>query len=71
MKREEVKSSALKSVGFDPDKRILETELISKRIYQYKDVPLSIYTNFMKAESLGKYYNKHIKDEYEYEEVGR
>lgn len=68
MKREKVKSSALKSVGYNPDERLLETELTTKRIYEYKEVPESVYINFMKAESLGKYYNKYIKDEYEFEE---
>jgi hypothetical protein len=68
MKREKVKSTALKSVGYDPDERLLETELITDRIYLYKEVPETVYTNLRKAKSLGKYYNKYIKDEYECEE---
>lgn len=68
MKREKVKSTALKSVGYNPDERLLETELITERIYQYKEVPEVIYHNLMKAESLGRYYNKYIRDEYEHEE---
>jgi len=68
MKRENVVSSALKSVGYNPDEKLLETELITNRIYEYKEVPESVFTELMKAESLGKYYNKYIRDEYEYEE---
>ena len=71
MKREKVKSTALKSVGYNPDERLLETELITERIYQYKEVPEAIYLNLMKAESLGRYYNKYIRDEYEHEEKTR
>ena len=68
MEREKVESTALKSVGYNPDERLLETELITERIYQYKEVPEVIYHNLMKAESLGRYYNKYIRDEYEHEE---
>lgn len=68
MKREKVKSTALKSVGYNPDERLLETELITERIYQYKEVPEAVYLSLMKAGSLGRYYNKYIRDEYEHEE---
>jgi lysyl-tRNA synthetase class 2 len=61
MKREKVESSVLKSVGYDKDKKVLETELVNSTIYEYYQVPFSEYTNLMKSPSLGEYYNTHIK----------
>jgi hypothetical protein len=72
MKRKPVNSSALKSVGYNEEKRILEVEILETgRTYQYKDVPLEEYVSFMEAPSLGIYYNKVIKDKYEYDEIFR
>ena len=68
MKREKVESSVLKSVGYDKDKKVLETELVNDTIYEYYKVPLSEYTNFIKSTSLGEYYNKHIK-KYRYKKL--
>lgn len=61
MKRENVESSVLKSVGYDKDKKVLEIELVNNAIYKYYKVPVSEYTNLMKSSSLGEYYNKRIK----------
>lgn len=64
MNRTPVNSSALRSVGYDPATLTLETELSSGRVYQYLDVPESVFTEFMNAPSLGIYYNKSIKNDY-------
>lgn len=61
MNREMVKSSVLKSVGYDKNKQVLETELVNDSLYEYYKVPFSAYTDLMKSPSLGEYYNKHIK----------
>ena len=68
MKRENVESSVLKSVGYDEDKKLLETELVNEAIYEYYKVPVSEYINFMKSPSLGEYYNRHIK-KYRYKKL--
>jgi len=70
MKREPVDSSALKSIGYNEDKKILEVQLLETgKVYQYKDVPLEEYFDFMDAKSLGEYYNRVIKEKYEYREL--
>ncbi len=61
MKRENVESSVLKSVGYDKNKKVLETELVNQALYEYYKVPVSEYANLMNSPSLGEYYNKHIK----------
>lgn len=70
MKREPVDSTALKSVGYNEDKHLLEVEILeSGRIYQYKNVSLEEYMDFMDAKSLGEYYNRVIREKYEYREL--
>ncbi len=68
MKRENVESSVLKSVGYDKNKKVLETELVNDTIYEYYKVPATEYINLMKSSSLGEYYNKHIK-KYRYKKL--
>ena len=70
MERQPVNSSLIRSVGYDLPNSILEIELVeSKRAYEYFDVPLSVYTELMEAESKGSYFNEFIKDLYAYQEV--
>ena len=68
MKRENVESSVLKSVGYDKNKKVLETELVNDALYEYYKVPESEYTNLMKSSSLGEYYNRYIK-KYRYKKL--
>ena len=70
MKREPVESTAIKSVGYNEDKHLLEVEILETgRIYQYKGVSVDEYLDFMDAKSLGEYYNRVIKENYEYREL--
>ncbi len=70
MKREPVESSAIKSIGYNEDKKILEVQLLETgKIYQYLDVPLEEYFDFMDAKSLGEHYNLVIKKKYDYKEL--
>jgi hypothetical protein len=64
--RTPVSSSALVSVGYDRDGLVLETELTGGAVYQYFDVPESVFVELMSADSLGKYYNTSIKNNYRY-----
>jgi len=61
MKRENVESSVLKSVGYDEQNKMLETELVNGALYEYYEVHPSEYIKLMQSESLGEYYNKSIK----------
>jgi hypothetical protein len=69
MKREPIDSDTIKSVGYNEDKHLLEIEMLSTgRIYQYHDVPLEEYFDFMDAKSLTDYYNRVIKAKYSFKE---
>lgn len=67
MLRTKVESSNIASVGYDGVN--LEVEFKSGAIYQYENVPIRVYDVMMKADSVGKYFNAHIKSKYNYRRV--
>ena len=73
MRREPVDSSAIKSIGYDEDKEVVEVEIRETgKIYKYYDVPLEDYLALIEADSIGSYYNKVFKLEFtNYEEVNK
>ena len=62
MLRESVRSSNLRSVGYDAQQKILEIEFNSGGIYQYRSVPSEIHVNLMGAISHGKFFAQFIKE---------
>jgi hypothetical protein len=66
MQRVPVDSQALRSVGYDPTRQVLQAEFTSGNVYEYDDVPLEVYQDLMAAESHGRYFNACIKDRYRY-----
>lgn len=62
MRRERIESDALRSVGYDPDRRILEIEFNSGKIYRYFDVPEAVHAGLMTAASHGEFFSDHIRD---------
>ena len=61
MKRISVVSSNIVSVGYDATRMILEIEFKGGGIYQYSNVPLSVYEGLMAAGSHGSYFAAYIK----------
>jgi len=65
-----VESNLIRSVGYDLASSILEVEFVQgNRVYQYYDVPLSVYAELIDAESKGNYFNEYIRDMYSYSQV--
>lgn len=70
MERKSVSSSNLRSVGYDAETRTLEIEFHDGGVYQYSNVPESIYNGLMSAGSKGSYFDSHIKKgPYQYRKV--
>jgi hypothetical protein len=69
MLRQEVTSSELRSVGYELDASVLEAEFHSGEIYQYLDVPAEIVLELLKAESIGRYFNAHIRSKFRFKQV--
>lgn len=64
MRRKAVGSTSLRSVGYDPRSRILEVEFRNGSVYQYAEVSAERHRRLLRAESLGAYFNRHIRDHY-------
>ena len=69
MDRQSVSSSNIKSVGYDSKSKILEIEFHSGGIYQYFNVPESIYNGILSASSHGSYFHRYIKDKYQWSKI--
>ncbi|MBU3111980.1 KTSC domain-containing protein [Clostridium lacusfryxellense] len=62
-----VKSSNVKSVGYDEDYRSIHVELISGEKYMYKCVPKMVFEDLLIATSIGSYINRYLRDSYDVE----
>jgi hypothetical protein len=54
------------SVGYDADTQVLEIEMRGRgwRVYRYNNVPELVFHRFLKAASLGEFFNAEIRDRY-------
>lgn len=69
MERVPVSSSNLNSVGYDSASQTLEIEFNSGSIYQYFNVPSSIYQGLINASSHGQYFSQFIRNSYRYRQI--
>ncbi|MFC4139303.1 MULTISPECIES: KTSC domain-containing protein [unclassified Microbacterium] len=69
MKRQQVRSSAIASVGYDPGTAVLEIEFRSSELYRYYAVPPSVHRALVAAPSAGRYFREHIRDRYPLEHL--
>lgn len=66
MKRQQVESSTISSIGYDYDEQTLEVEFKNGGVYQYFEVPENIYKELLNADSHGVYFSSHIRNEYKF-----
>jgi hypothetical protein len=64
MQRQPVKSSQIRSVGYDSAAQVLEIEFHSGGVYRYFGVPSEVHTALLRARSRGRYFEAHIKGAY-------
>ena len=69
MERQPVKSSVIAALGYDRQTQMLEVEFTTGRVYEYFAVPATVFEGFLKAESIGRYFNAHVRDHYRVKEV--
>lgn len=67
--RELVRSSMIRSVGYDHPAQVLEVEFHHGRIYRYLGVPEFIYQGLMLSKSKGSFFNSRILDRYQSSEI--
>jgi hypothetical protein len=65
-----VQSSALEKVSYDEERHILRaTFRESHRTFLYEDVPPEVYDGLIFSDSLGRYFNSHIRDHFPHREI--
>lgn len=57
-------SNAVKSFDYDAEKKILRVEFGNGGVYQYHDVPETIYRELKESPSKGQYFNSQIRDKF-------
>lgn len=62
--RTPVKSSAIISVGYDPETKLMQVEMTGGNVYDYPDVDAADHKDFMASDSMGKHLSKHIRPKY-------
>ncbi|MDB4975989.1 MAG: imidazoleglycerol-phosphate synthase [Myxococcaceae bacterium] len=65
MKRSFVRSSSVRSLGYDSASAVLEIEYGSGSVYRYAQVPEAVYRLLRRAPSVGTFVNKVIKPHFE------
>lgn len=69
MLRYKVNSSEFRSIGYDLLTSTLETEYQSGEVYQYFGVPARLVLDMLEAESMGRFFNAHIRPHYRFKQV--
>jgi hypothetical protein len=69
MNRSPVKSTNIKSVGWEADSETLEVEFSSGGIYQYAGVTRGAYEAFINAPSLGLFFHEKIRGVYDFKRM--
>jgi hypothetical protein len=62
--RQVVSSQSIHGVGYATESRNLEIQFRNGWIYEYDDVPETVYRALVSAPSHGKYLKRHIVDQY-------
>jgi non-canonical (house-cleaning) NTP pyrophosphatase len=66
----EVKSSVLKSIGYDAEAQKVHVEYQNGSTFAFVAVPADVYEKFKNSESVGKFMNAELKGKYVSERVG-
>lgn len=62
-------STAIHDIQYDETQHRLIVTFTTGRSYEYLDVPLGIVACFQNAESQGAFFNRHIRDHYDFREI--
>ena len=69
MERSAVASSNIAAVGYDSTSQTLEVEFSNGAVYQYYNIPQTIYDALMTAPSKGQFLAYQIKNRFPYARV--
>jgi hypothetical protein len=66
-----LESKMFTSVAHDADKQILYLRFQSGDVYRYFEFPDDDYLTFLSAESKGRFFLAHIRDQFRYERMAK
>jgi len=69
MPRIPIESSAVSSVGYDPQAKALDIEYAGGAVYRYAPVPDRIVRQLLRAPSKGRFVNTRIRDTYPFRRI--
>jgi hypothetical protein len=61
VQHQEVESSTIRSIGYDPDTQELHVAFNDTGMYVYQKVPVHLYDGLMMSGSKGKFFHSSIK----------
>ena len=64
-----MKSTLLRSVGYEEHRQTLEVEFSDGDVYAYQGVPSHVHRSLLAAKSIGGYFNKEIRLSYMFSQV--
>ena len=62
MRREPVQSEAIRSIGYDPVRRVQQVQFHSGAVYDYLDVPAEVHLAVMQAGSVGEAFSRCVRN---------
>ena len=62
-------STVIRDYKYDDESRVLCIIFVSGKIYEYEQVPASVYLGLSIASSKGRFFTRFIKDQYRYREI--
>jgi hypothetical protein len=65
----EITSSNIKRSEYDIENKTLKITFNNEMLYEYEEVPHSIYSQFRLSDSQGKYFNQNIAKKFKYKKL--
>jgi hypothetical protein len=62
-------STVISAFHYDSKRHVLQVVFISGTVYEYINVPETMYTAMKSSFSKGTYFNKHIKDHFSFKKI--
>lgn len=62
-------STAIRAAFYRPDEQVLDLTFVTGRRYRYFGVPAAVAEGFARARSKGAWFNRHIRDRFDFAEI--
>jgi len=66
MEKKEIESRLIKSIGYDPEKKLMVVDFTTSMVYEYRDFPEEVFNKLLEARSIDNYFKDHIVNKFKY-----